>query len=159
VCCAIRVVWSPVIPQGLGSWEDSLYAMEPTPLTIQEQIRAIIDDLPTLPPNSYPLEDSCPICLLPFSLILAEQEPSGDGRNMVSEVDHRQNSVLDHFSQSSELDHEYPGVTKLIGCGHVFCKKDLVEWIQNYVRTTLPSTLPDLFIIALLPLAWQLPNM
>jgi hypothetical protein len=81
--------------------------------TLQDIILDVIENLPTLTPGSYAPEDTCPICLLPFSSILKEQGCS------------EQNDLLTAAAG-------YLGITKL-NCGHLFCKKDLSDWIQNFV--------------------------
>jgi hypothetical protein len=107
--------------------------MELAPLTMQDKIQTFVEELPTLPLNAFSPEDSCPICLLSFSSIIAEQETLHKGQSKVSEVD-AQYPVSGPPASSSQLSgFGYTGIAKLIGCGHVFCKRDLVEWIQNYV--------------------------
>ncbi|KAF9055137.1 hypothetical protein BDZ89DRAFT_1055750 [Hymenopellis radicata] len=66
-----------------------------------EVVAALISSLPRLGRHQVPIQDSCPICLLPFS---------------------------DFFDEDSGPD---SGVTQLDGCGHVFCRKDLTEWIRT----------------------------
>ncbi|KAF7432823.1 hypothetical protein PC9H_004766 [Pleurotus ostreatus] len=49
------------------------------------------------------LDDSCPVCLVPLTMVLAEDDSDiGDA-----------------------------GVTKLEGCGHMFCRRDLSVWIRG----------------------------
>ncbi|KAK0206440.1 hypothetical protein DFS33DRAFT_589294 [Desarmillaria ectypa] len=69
-----------------------------------QQVGELIDSLAVLDKHAVPLQDSCPICLIPFT---------------------------DFFNDGG--DHLAPdcGVTKLDGCGHVFCRKDLIEWIRT----------------------------
>ncbi|KAJ7179203.1 hypothetical protein C8R46DRAFT_1211788 [Mycena filopes] len=69
---------------------------------VQDRITAFIDSLPVV--TDVGDSDSCPICLNPFAALLDE----------------------------SDLDpnNEECGVTKL-SCSHIFCRKDLVEWIRN----------------------------
>ncbi|KAF9263454.1 hypothetical protein L218DRAFT_959004 [Marasmius fiardii PR-910] len=57
-------------------------------------------------------EDCCPICLVSFGDILSEKPNSLEG-----------DSTLDAVFGN--------GVTRLEACGHVFCLKDLVEWING----------------------------
>jgi len=74
-------------------------------MTTQDSIQIAIDSLPTLPEDSVPLDDTCPICLMSFASIFCE---TAVGTDMV-----------------------FGGVTKLVGCGHLFCRKDLAEWIRG----------------------------
>ncbi|KAF8165389.1 hypothetical protein B0H34DRAFT_236423 [Crassisporium funariophilum] len=69
-----------------------------------ERIEVLLDSLPMLGKDNVILDDSCPICLMPFSSILAEE---------------------------CDEEPEMGGVTKLLGCGHVFCRRDLTEWIRS----------------------------
>lgn len=61
------------------------------------QINQLIQSLPSIAKNDVPVEDSCPICLVPF---------------------------LDCFQEESGEDESSIGVTKLEGCGHLFCRKE-----------------------------------
>lgn len=62
-------------------------------------IDLIIDNLPILTANDLiNADDSCPICLVPFSSILSDPES---------------------------------GVTKLDACNHIFCRKDLTQWVRS----------------------------
>lgn len=70
-------------------------------LTTEQRIERAVQKLPTLAAHEVPTEDSCPICLVPFSTIL---EGEANGLQQV----------------------ELAGVTKLYGCGHVFCRLECV---------------------------------
>ncbi|KIL70102.1 hypothetical protein M378DRAFT_156158 [Amanita muscaria Koide BX008] len=74
-------------------------------LTVQERIQLAIESLPALSDAEVAslADETCPICLVPFSL-LVDSDPGS----------------LRH------------AVTKLLGCGHVFCREDLSEWIRGY---------------------------
>ena len=73
-------------------------------LTVQERIQLAISRLPALKKADIPIDDSCPICLNPFEAIL-------DGK------------TLEEFGGEGVPDsEELVGVTKLVGCGHMFCK-------------------------------------
>jgi len=63
--------------------------------TDSEAVRTFIQDLPVLSKEQVPLEDNCPICLLPFLEIL--QDKGDDEEN---------------------------GLTKIEGCGHLFCRRE-----------------------------------
>jgi len=63
-------------------------------------IDPIINSLPILTANDLVnADDSCPICLVPFSSILSDPES---------------------------------GITKLDACNHIFCRKDLTQWIRSW---------------------------
>lgn len=88
-------------------------------MEIQDLLLDVIESLPKLSPESISLEDICPICLLSFATILSEQEKPPEGPDL----------------SPPRLSFDgYLGITKLNQCGHVFCRRDLVEWIQNFVR-------------------------
>ena len=72
-------------------------------LTPEQRIERAIEKLPTLAVQDVPLEDSCPICLMSFSSIFS-------GENI-----------------GPEAPGELSGVTKLQGCGHVFCRLECVH--------------------------------
>lgn len=79
------------------------------PITAQDRIRFTICNLPTLSTNDIRPDDSCPICLNSFASVLSEEE---------AEV----NSTEGYLRETdSEL-----GVTQLMGCGHLFCRKECV---------------------------------
>ncbi|RDB22570.1 hypothetical protein Hypma_010247 [Hypsizygus marmoreus] len=72
------------------------------PQDARDRIKLIIDSLPVISVQDLPdTDDSCPICLTSFSSLFADR-----------------------------TDPE-AGVTKLIACNHIFCKKDLIQWIQS----------------------------
>ncbi|KAH7916078.1 hypothetical protein BJ138DRAFT_1140143 [Hygrophoropsis aurantiaca] len=75
-------------------------------LALFRRIQEALDDLPVLDAETIPKDESCAICLTPFSAVLEECLPS-------------------------QLDDVEGGVTKVSGCGHMFCRKDLSEWIKN----------------------------
>ena len=77
------------------------------PFTAEQLIARAIESLPTLNAERVPLDDSCPICLLPFASIL-------DGS--------AQNEGLLHGITPKPI--ELAGVTQLAGCGHVFCRAE-----------------------------------
>ncbi|KAH7105401.1 hypothetical protein BKA62DRAFT_826688 [Auriculariales sp. MPI-PUGE-AT-0066] len=78
-----------------------------------------IKSLPDLTTEDVSLDDNCPICLISFETILKEAAASAlDVHAAIS-------------NPSNPKAAWYNGVTKLDRCGHVFCKQDLVEWIQG----------------------------
>lgn len=79
-----------------------------------ERMCLAISSLPTLEEKDIPLDESCPICLNSFKSI-HEGETQSDGTLV---------GLLVHPI-------ELRGVTKLEGCGHVFCRVDLIEWIRG----------------------------
>ncbi|KAJ7047419.1 hypothetical protein C8F04DRAFT_1247073 [Mycena alexandri] len=82
---------------------------------VEDRITAFIRTLPFLSlTKDVDAEDSCPICLTSFEALLqdADSEPAQCNPRRASE-------------DASEC-----GVTKL-SCGHIFCRKDLLEWIRN----------------------------
>jgi hypothetical protein len=86
---------------------DGLDISTSVPITTQDRIRLFIDQLPTLTPKEVQPDDSCAICLTGFSSILAaatEMRASND------------------FDTDAEIE---LGITRL-GCGHLFCRKELV---------------------------------
>jgi hypothetical protein len=78
------------------------------PITTQDRIRVFIDQLPTLTPKEVQPDDSCAICLTGFSSILAE----------ATEM-----KAADDFDADIGVE---LGITRLVGCGHLFCRKELV---------------------------------
>ncbi|GLB33758.1 putative zinc finger, C3HC4 type (RING finger) [Lyophyllum shimeji] len=71
------------------------------PEDILERIRLAIDSLPALTAQDlFDTDDSCPICLTPFSSLFLDTDPEA-------------------------------GVTKLVACNHIFCRKDLTQWIRS----------------------------
>lgn len=77
------------------------------PLSVQARIRDTIQALPSLTAQDIPLDESCPICLNKFSSILE------------AEVDDEAESITSSLAPKHP---ELAGVTKLEGCGHMFCR-------------------------------------
>ncbi|KAJ7744489.1 hypothetical protein DFH07DRAFT_834492 [Mycena maculata] len=71
--------------------------------SVEDCIATFIHSLPFLSKDVLDAEDSCPICLTSFEALLETDAVEGN---------------------------EECGVTKL-DCGHIFCRKDLLEWIRN----------------------------
>ncbi|KAJ7781285.1 hypothetical protein B0H16DRAFT_1710509 [Mycena metata] len=82
-------------------------------MDVDDRITAFISRLPFLSlGKDVDAEDSCPICLTSFEALLQERNNDVDGER-----------------ESNHAESEY-GVTKL-PCSHIFCRKDLLEWIRN----------------------------
>lgn len=75
------------------------------PLTAEQRVVSAIQNLPILPAQHVPLDEACPICLMSFASIL-------DGS--------AQNEGVLHDVASKPI--PLSGVTRLEGCGHVFCR-------------------------------------
>jgi hypothetical protein len=67
-------------------------------LSTADRARQFAQELPTLSQDQVPLDDYCPICLVPFLEILSPARDTQDD----------------------------PGVTKIEGCGHIFCRRESV---------------------------------
>jgi len=66
----------------------------------QERIKQMLASLPVLRKEELDLEESCPICLVPFGVVFEEEE----------------------LEQNEEG--QTGGVTKLVECRHIFCRKE-----------------------------------
>jgi hypothetical protein len=84
-------------------------------ITIPEKIKQFIRDLPVVPKGEVPLEENCPICLIPFSEIIKEEEEA---------VKKKEESSAENVEKEEEP--EELVVTKLDKCGHIFCRR---EWV------------------------------
>ncbi|RXW25282.1 hypothetical protein EST38_g565 [Candolleomyces aberdarensis] len=86
--------------------------------------RAFLEDivrgLPTVTKDEVEPEDVCGICLLPFEALLHEEEAESKRRE--------EGSKREDEEEDKELQ---LGLTK-VECGHVFCRKDLTEWIKGF---------------------------
>jgi len=69
-------------------------------LALFQRVKDALDDLPVLHASTVPKDECCAICLTPFDAILAGEVP-----------------------QEGEIGE---GVTKVVGCGHLFCRKECV---------------------------------
>ncbi|KAH9938325.1 uncharacterized protein B0H18DRAFT_11098 [Fomitopsis serialis] len=90
-------------------------------LTLGERVEHAIAALPTLSKEEIPLDDACPICLQGFGAIY-----EGKAQEEVA---------ADNGLPNGTDPEEHRGVTKLSGCGHVFCRFDLIEWIRGWHGT------------------------
>jgi len=88
-----------------------------------DRIRLAIAHLPVLNKESVRLDDSCAICLMPFAAIFEEEERVGvRGEHETDEKG---------MGWEEREEEEEVGATMLNGCGHVFCRKDLAQWIRG----------------------------
>ncbi|KAJ2931582.1 hypothetical protein H1R20_g5435, partial [Candolleomyces eurysporus] len=79
----------------------------------------IIRGLPTVTKDEVEPEDVCGICLIAFESLLQEE---ADELKRIEEGSKRE----------EEEDRELQlGLTK-VECGHIFCRKDLTEWIKGF---------------------------
>ena len=78
------------------------------PPTTLDRIRFTISQLPTLNAKEVELDDSCAICLSGFASILSDE----------AEV-----KQSNDFDSDTEIE---LGITRLVGCGHLFCRKESV---------------------------------
>jgi len=77
---------------------NALQLVETVLMSPRDRIEAFLQSLPVLDKDSdLVLEDSCPICLMPFTSI---------------------------FAEDCSAEPEIAGVTKLTGCGHMFCRRE-----------------------------------
>ena len=105
-------------------------------LPIQERIQLAISRLPALTKADIPSEESCPICLNPFNDILNDMAPP--------------DSTADPGVKMDDME----GVTKLVGCGHIFCKPWYVHHPVYLCRLTLLIFLPQLGRMDSRPCMW-----
>ena len=106
-------------------------------LSPHDRIKTLLASLPVLGKDAVDLEEPCPICLMPFSSVLADEADAGlnsaESNNEADEKEKDKEEALD-------------GVTKLVGCGHIFCRR---EWV----------VLLPLFFFFNSTIAWQLDGM
>jgi len=80
-----------------------------------ERIKAVLASLPVIGKEGVDLEEPCPICLLSFEGVFKEEEERLSGKERAEKNE----------GEGQEEDWEdVGGVTKLVGCGHVFCRKE-----------------------------------
>ncbi|PAV20905.1 zinc C3HC4 type (RING finger) [Pyrrhoderma noxium] len=99
-----------------------------------EEAHKLLQDLPDFEPSDN-IEDNCGICLLSFADIIE------DNKKAMNEELRR------HAGPSSEV-LETPftgtGIVKLPDCGHIFCRKDLKEWVASF-HGTCPACRQEFF--------------
>jgi len=83
--------------------------------------RRFLKDLPSLRPEDVPEDEYCPICLLTFKSILEEH----------SEYQSKQEGASNAEPSEMRISLEDVGVVKLSGCGHIFCRRDVSEWLES----------------------------
>lgn len=69
----------------------------------QERIKQLLASLPVLRKEDLDLEESCPICLVPFGTVFEEEEQERERQGAETLAG---------------------GVTRLVDCRHVFCRKE-----------------------------------
>ncbi|KZT29315.1 hypothetical protein NEOLEDRAFT_1175025 [Neolentinus lepideus HHB14362 ss-1] len=84
-----------------------------TCLNSYDRARLLVSKLPDLKREEVPSDECCPICLLTFRSFYEEDSAS----------------AMETKGKDGEDGGAERGVTKLMGCGHLFCRKDLNEWI------------------------------
>ncbi|THH10218.1 hypothetical protein EW145_g1450, partial [Phellinidium pouzarii] len=87
-----------------------------------EQALLLLCALPLLAHADVLSDDACPICLVSFNTILDEHVAAEGAKPECA-------SVQPVSSTSSEG--ELTGLVKLVGCGHIFCRRDVAEWIES----------------------------
>ncbi|TFY59998.1 hypothetical protein EVJ58_g5424 [Rhodofomes roseus] len=90
-------------------------------MTLGERVEHAVATLPTLGKEEIPLDDACPICFQNFEAIF-------EGKT-------QEDTTFDNALLIASDPEELRGVTQLRGCGHVFCRKDLIEWIRGWHGT------------------------
>lgn len=81
----------------------------------REKIREALAALPVLGKDALAgvdLEEPCPICLVPLSTILSSADAAAAGKDGDGE------------EEAENEEAALAGVTKLVGCGHIFCRRE-----------------------------------
>ena len=84
----------------------------------RERIKEALAALPVLHKDALAgvdLEEPCPICLVPLSNILAAADAAAAGAAEKEE---------DDAEEGENEEAALAGVTKLVGCGHIFCRRE-----------------------------------
>ncbi|KLO14934.1 hypothetical protein SCHPADRAFT_286338 [Schizopora paradoxa] len=85
--------------------------------------RRFLHELPSLKPEDVPEDEYCPVCFLTFKSLIEEQK----------ELESKQEGTS-NTAQSSEPPAsagDLVGIVKLTGCGHIFCRRDISEWVES----------------------------
>ena len=99
---------------------NSIGGLDPNiPITNLDRIRHTIDQLPILTVKDVQLDDSCAICFTGFASILS------DAADVQPSID---------FNVDGEVE---LGITKLVGCGHLFCRKESVDLLLARIKADL----------------------
>ncbi|KAJ8475144.1 hypothetical protein ONZ45_g15711 [Pleurotus djamor] len=101
---------------------------------LPSRINLAIQNLPylTLDDLKEASKDCCPICFVPFATILAgadDQSPA-----IANDPDDEAEVALNEKVPNEKAVHETEsevGVTRLGQCGHMFCRKDLAQWMRR----------------------------
>jgi hypothetical protein len=84
-------------------------------LSPHDRIKTLLASLPVLGKDAVDLEEPCPICLMPFSTVLADEADAGlNSAESNKEAD----------KKGRDKEEVLGGVTKLVGCGHIFCRRE-----------------------------------
>ena len=84
-------------------------------LSPHDRIKNLLASLPVLGKDAVDLEEPCPICLMPFSSVLADEADAGLNST---------ESNKDADEKEKDKEEALGGVTKLVGCGHIFCRRE-----------------------------------
>ena len=84
-------------------------------LASHDRIKILLASLPVLGKDAVDLEEPCPICLMPFSSLFVDE---ADERLKSAE------SNVEMDEKEKEEGEALGGVTKLVGCGHMFCRRE-----------------------------------
>jgi hypothetical protein len=80
-------------------------------LSPHDRITILLASLPVLEKDAIDLEEPCPICLMPFSIVLADEGDAGL-------------TSAESNKEGKDKEEALGGVTKLMGCGHIFCRRE-----------------------------------
>jgi len=84
-------------------------------LSPHDQIKILLASLPVLPKDAVDLEEPCPICLMPFSSVFADEAHA---------VLNSAESNNEPRKEEEDKEEALSGVTKLVACGHIFCRRE-----------------------------------
>ena len=86
-------------------------------LSPHHQIKILLASLPVLAKDAVDLEEPCPICLMPFSSVFADEADAGLNSA-------ESNKEADENEKERDKEEDLGGVTKLVACGHIFCRRE-----------------------------------